>query len=158
MVFNMLFYIISGTNLLTGGPVPIFVFLPILEFRRKGIPNGVQTEWNFCDDLSWTRRLGDEVGDAMRQPRGWRARPYLVGPSWVSWPSSFAYIYSYTLKISRGAMKPLLHHRNLLYPWDPILGPFPASFGGGFDHWGLLHQHHCLSDEAWVVYHRPSGP
>ena len=41
---------------------------------------------------------------------GWRAQgvgraPYLVGPSWVSWPNSFAYIYSYTLKTSRGATK-----------------------------------------------------
>ena len=54
MGFNMLFYIIFGANLLTGGPVPVSVFSPILEFRRKGIPNGVQTEWNLRDDLSWT--------------------------------------------------------------------------------------------------------
>ena len=38
------FYIIFGTNLLTEGPVLVYVFLPILEFHRKGIPNGVQTE------------------------------------------------------------------------------------------------------------------
>ena len=44
MGFNMLFYIIFGTNLLTGGPEPVSVFLPILEFYRKGIPNGVQIE------------------------------------------------------------------------------------------------------------------
>ena len=37
-------------------------------------------------------------------------------------------------------------------------GLFRRSAGGGIDHGGLLHQHHCLSDEAWVVYHRPSGP
>ena len=29
---------------------------------------------------------------------------------------------------------------------------------GGFGHGGLLHQHHCLSDEASAVHHRPSGP
>ena len=56
MGFNMLFNIIFGTNLLTGGPVPVSVFLPILEFRRKGIPNGIQTEWNIRDDLSWSER------------------------------------------------------------------------------------------------------
>ena len=44
MGFNMLFYIIFGTNLLTEGPVPVFVFLHILEFCRKGISNGVQME------------------------------------------------------------------------------------------------------------------
>ena len=32
------------------------------------------------------------------------------------------------------------------------------SAGGGINHGGLLHQHHSLSDELWVVYHRPSGP
>ena len=42
MGFNMLFHIILGTNLLTGGPVPVYVFLPILEFYIKGIPNEVQ--------------------------------------------------------------------------------------------------------------------
>ena len=40
------FYIIFGTNLLTEGLVQIAVFLPISMFRRKGISNGVQTEWN----------------------------------------------------------------------------------------------------------------
>ena len=39
------FYIIFGTNLLTGGPVPLAVFfLPISVFCRKGISNGIQTE------------------------------------------------------------------------------------------------------------------
>ena len=52
----MLFYIIFGTNLLTGGLVPVPIFLPILEFYRKGIPNGVQTERNLREDLSWNKR------------------------------------------------------------------------------------------------------
>ena len=45
--FNTLFHIISGTNLLTGGPVPVSVFLSILEFRRKGIPNGIKRNETF---------------------------------------------------------------------------------------------------------------
>ena len=54
MGFILHFYIIFGTNLLTGGPAQIVVFLPISVFRRKGISNGVQTEWNFreCDFLN----------------------------------------------------------------------------------------------------------
>ena len=44
--FIIHFYIIFGTNLLTGGPAQNCCFLPVLGFRRKGIPNGVQTEWN----------------------------------------------------------------------------------------------------------------
>ena len=70
MGFNMLFYIIFGTNLLTGGPVPVSVFLPILEFRRKGIPNGVQTEQNFHDDFSWTRRQPGDLECKSEERRG----------------------------------------------------------------------------------------
>ena len=35
MGINMLFYIIFGTNLLTGGPAQNCCFLPILGFRKK---------------------------------------------------------------------------------------------------------------------------
>ena len=49
MGFIIHFYIIFGTNLLTGGPAQIAVFLPISVFRRKGISNGVQTEWNLWE-------------------------------------------------------------------------------------------------------------
>ena len=44
--FIIHFYIIFGTNLLTRGPAKNCCFLPILGFQRKGISNGVQTEWN----------------------------------------------------------------------------------------------------------------
>ena len=90
MGFNMLFYIIFGTNLLTGGPVPVAVFSPILVFRRKGISNGIQMERNLREDLSWNKRSpgdlewksemqrgGHEVEGA---PRGIGA-PTLMGPS-----------------------------------------------------------------------------
>ena len=46
MGFTKHFYIIFGSNLLTGGPTQIAVFLPISMFRRKGISNRVQTEWH----------------------------------------------------------------------------------------------------------------
>ena len=136
MGFNMLFYIIFGTNLLTGGPVPYPIFLPILEFRRKWIPNGVQTEWNLRDDLSWTKSNPEDLESKSGTPRGGheaggraqggRRAPTLVGPLWLHRPTSFAYIYSYTLKTSGSTTKPYFHRRNLLYPWDPILGPFLA--------------------------------
>ena len=61
MGFNMLFYIIFGTILLTEGLVPVSVFLPILEFCRKGIPNRVQMEWHLRDDLSWTESKPEDL-------------------------------------------------------------------------------------------------
>ena len=85
------FYIIFGTNILIEGPMPISVFVPILEFCRKGMRNGVQTEWNLRDDISWTeskpedlemkserQRGGHEAGG---RAQGGRRAPTLMGPS-----------------------------------------------------------------------------
>ena len=57
MGFILHIYIIFGTNLLTGGLGHIAVFLPILGFRRKGISNGVQTEWNLRDVIFGTNKI-----------------------------------------------------------------------------------------------------
>ena len=54
--FIIHFYIIFGTNLLTGGPAQNCCFLPISVFRRKGISNGVQTEWNLRERSFWNKR------------------------------------------------------------------------------------------------------
>ena len=70
MGLNMLFYIIFRTNLLTEGPVPVSVLLPILEFCRKGIPNGVQTEWHLRDDLSWTESKPEDLDMKSETQRG----------------------------------------------------------------------------------------
>ena len=116
MGFNMLFYIIFGTNLLTGGPV-LVVFLPISVFRRKGISNGIQTERNLHEDLSWNKRNPEDLELKYGTPRGGHEpggrAPTLIGPMELHRHTSFAYIYSYTLKTSGGAMKPLFHRRNL---------------------------------------------
>ena len=61
MGFTIHFYIIFGTNLLTQGPVQIAVFLPISVFRRKGISNGVQTEWNFRERDFWNKRDPEDL-------------------------------------------------------------------------------------------------
>ena len=53
MGFTLHFYIIFGTNLLTGGPAHIAVYLPISVFWRKGISKGVQTEWNLRESYFW---------------------------------------------------------------------------------------------------------
>ena len=86
MGFIIHFYIIFGTNLLTEG----LFFLPISVFRRKGISNRIQTEWNLREsyfwnkrnpgDLEWTSRKqwgGHEVG---RCAQGGQARPHPCGP------------------------------------------------------------------------------
>ena len=130
MGFNLPFYIIFWTNLLTKGPVQISIFFPISVFRIKGISNGVQTEWNLRESYFWNKRDPEDFEWTSRNHRGGHeaggAPSTLVGPSWLPWRISSAYIYPYTPKTSRSTTKPYLHHCNLLYPWDPILGPFPA--------------------------------
>ena len=144
MGFIIHFYIIFGTNLLTEGPAQIVVFLPISVFHRNGISNGIQTEWNLRErdfrnkrdpeDLEWTssnQRGGHEAGRRACPPG--RA-PHPRGPLVALLSDLFRlYIYSYTLETSDTEPKPYFHRRNLLYPWDPILGPFPALCRRG--HW-----------------------
>ena len=75
MGFIIHFYIIFGTNLLTEGPVQIAVFLPISVFCRKGIPNGMKPSGELFLEQTQSRRLGVDVKEATRRPRGRRARP-----------------------------------------------------------------------------------
>ena len=169
MGFNMLFYIIFGTNILTKGPVQIAVFLPISVFRRKGISNGIQTEWNLREDrfrnkhnpgdLEWMSRKQQGSHEAGgRAPGGWARPP----PSWGPRSSTDLLLSPiYTLIPWKHPGEPRNHFYTVatFYTREiPSWGLFRRSAGGGFDHGGLLHQHHSLSDDVWVVYHRPSGP
>ena len=116
------FYIIFGTNLLTQGPVQIAIFLPISVFRRKGISNGVQTEWNLRErdfwnkrdpeELEWTssnQRGGHEAGGA---PTPW-ALPPTRGPL-VAPPT-----YFFLLNILIYPENIREHHETLFPPLQP---------------------------------------
>ena len=87
MGFNMLFYIIFGTNLLTGGLVLVAIFCLFQCFAEKEY----QTEQKLREDLSWnkrnpgdlewkseTQRGGHEAGG---RAQGGRRTPTIVGPS-----------------------------------------------------------------------------
>ena len=62
--FIIHFYIIFGTNLLTGGLAQIAVFLPILVFRRKGISNGMKPSGKLFLEQKQSRELGVQAGEA----------------------------------------------------------------------------------------------
>ena len=130
MGFNLHFYMIFRTNLLTGGPARIAVFLPISVFRRKGISNGVQTEWNLQERDFWNERDPEDLECKSRSKRGDQEIggrvPCLLGPSSGHRRTSSSYIYPRTPKTSREPTKNNFHRRNLLYPRDPILEPLPA--------------------------------
>ena len=135
MGFTLHIYIIFGTNLLTGGPAHIAVFLPISVFRRKGISNRVQTEWNLRERDFWNERDLEDLECKSRSSWGGHERvgrpptgraPCLVGPSGGHRRTSSSYIYLRTPKTSRSTTKHNFHHRNLLYPRYLILEPSPA--------------------------------
>ena len=134
MGFILHIYIIFGTNLLTGGPARIAVFLPISVFRRKGTSNGVQTEWNLRERDFWNERDPEDLECKSRSSRGSHEiggrpqppigrAPCLVGPSGGHWRTSSSYISLRTPKTSREPLKKYFHHCNLLYLRDPILQP-----------------------------------
>ena len=89
MGFNLPFYLIFGTNLLTKGPVRIAVFLPISVFHRKGIPNGIQRNEIFtmmflgtnAIQETWSGRQGSNEAATMLEstPKGVGMPP----PSWA---------------------------------------------------------------------------
>ena len=79
MGFIMHFYITFGTNLLTEGPVQIagfFAYFSVSQKRNiKRNPNGTKPSRGYFFEQMQSRRLGVEVKEATRQPRGRRARP-----------------------------------------------------------------------------------
>ena len=85
--FIIHFYIIFGTNLLTGGLAQNCCFLPISEFRRKRISNGVQTEWNLRERDFRNEHDLEDLDPTSRKLRG-RGCTYPLGaPSTLVSPS-----------------------------------------------------------------------
>ena len=108
--FIIHFYIIFGTNLLTGGPAQNCCFLPISEFRRKRISNGVQTEWNLRERDFWNEHDPGDLDPKSRKLPGSHkvgghayppgAPSTLVGPTLLHRRTPSSYIYLRTPKRS----------------------------------------------------------
>ena len=104
------FYIIFGTNLLTGGPAQNCCFLPISVFRGNIISNGDQTEWNLRERDLLTERDPGDLDPTPRSSRGGHegggrappgAPPCLVAPLLLHWRTPSSYIYLRTPTRSR---------------------------------------------------------
>ena len=83
------FYIIFGTNLLTG-PNPNCSFLSYFSVSKKRnikrSPNGMKPSGKLFLERKQSRGLGVDVREASRQPRGREARPTPLGappPLWA---------------------------------------------------------------------------
>ena len=142
---------------------------PLIRLQRiyniKWSPNGMKPLGTWFLERTWSRGLGVHVKKRSRKPGGWRARPSLVGAppvSWAPWAATdllLAPIYTYVPR-----NHPESHWKTISTAVTFCIREIPSwslrrrSARGGIDHGGLLHQHHSLSDELWVVYHRPSEP
>ena len=75
----MHFYIIFGTNLLTGGPVQIAVFFAYFSVSQKRnikwSSNGMKPLGESFFEQTQSGRLGVDVKEATRRPRGREACP-----------------------------------------------------------------------------------
>ena len=143
--FTLHFYIIFGTNLLTGGPARIAVFCVFQCFEEKEYQTESKRNETFGSDLFGTNAIQEtwsgcqEANEAATRVEGaptpTGCAPYLVGPSGGHRPTSSSYIYPRTPKSSREPTKNNFHRRNLLYPRDPILEPSPALCRRGNRPW-----------------------
>ena len=89
------FYIIFGTNLLTGGPTQnccFFAYFSVSDKQNiKRSPNGIKSSETWFSRQTWSRRLGPHCKGSKRWSRGWGRPPIgcppigrapcLVGPS-----------------------------------------------------------------------------
>ena len=83
MGFNIHFYIIFGTNLLTGGPAQIAIFSYFSVSQKWNIkrsPSGMKPSGELFLERKRSRRLGVDVKQSTRRPRGREARPHPRGP------------------------------------------------------------------------------
>ena len=114
--FIIHFYIIFGTNLLTGGPAQnccFFAYFRVSKKRNiKRSPNGMKPSGTWFSERTWSRGLGPYVKTQPgRHEVGERAYPLgapstLVGPLLVHRRTPSSYIYLRTPKWSDMEPKP----------------------------------------------------
>ena len=150
--FIIHFYIIFGSNLLTGGPAQNCCFFCLFqcfgetEYQTESKRNETFGNVIFSSDKiqeTWT-----SVKKATRRSRGWRARPLA---SWAPQSSTDVLlppIYIHVPPNDRGrSQKPNSTAATFCIHEIPSWGLFRSSAEGGHHHGGLLH-HHSLSDEV----------
>ena len=146
------FYIIFGTNLLTGGPAQIAVFCLFQCFAEKEYQTESKRNETFGNVIFGTNVIqrtwsGRQVTDEEATRQG--ARP---PPSWapccstdVLLPPIYTYVPpNYQIRSQNPNSTTVTFCIHEISSW----GLLRSSAGGGIDHGGLLHQHHSLSDDV----------
>ena len=113
--FIIHFYIIFGTNLLTGGPAQIAVFCLFQSFAEKEYQMESERNETFGNVIFGTNVIqrtwsGSQATDEEATRQGGAPTPLgapstLMGPSWLHRPTSSSYKYLRTLKTSESSTK-----------------------------------------------------
>ena len=150
------FYIIFGTNLLTGGPAQncyfcLFQCFEETEYQTESKRNETFGNVIFSPDViheTWTLLQGTK--EAVTRVEG---APLGAPPT--SWPPCCSTdillppIYAYVSSTDqKGSQKPNSTVATFCIHEIPSWGLFRSSAGGGIQHGGLLHHHHSPSDEV----------
>ena len=121
MGFILHFYIIFGTNLLTGGPTQIAVFFAYFRVSPKRnikrSPNGMKPSGTWLLEQTWSRGLGVDVKQSTRRPRGRGCAYPLEAPSPLIAPQIYfflLYMFTYPANIQE-------HHETLFPPPQPYV-------------------------------------
>ena len=134
------------------------LFFACFLLRKKLIPNRVQTQRNFLENFSgpedtwWVEEVPKgclEGGTThLGASRGPGAPWWVVPTSVASRTASSPYKYPNVPKTLRVSTKQNSSRRKFQN----------HEIQSRHHHGGVHHPHWCLSDDAWVVHHRPTGP
>ena len=126
--------------------------------RKKSIPNRVQTQQNFLENFSmpedawWAKEVpeGCPKGSTthLGAPGGPSASWWVVPTSVASRTASLLYKYPNIPK----TLGQLTKHNSSRRKFQN------HEIQSRHHHGGVHHPHWCLSDDAWVVHCRPTGP
>ena len=158
MGFIIHFYIIFGTNLLTGGPSQNCCFCLFQSFAEKEYQteskrnetfgnvilrtNVIQRTWSLRKAINEeSTRQGACLPPWARPPPSWAPH----GSTDILLPPIYTYVPPNDQNRSQ---KPNSTAAPFCTREIPSWGLFRCSAGGGIDHGGLLHQHHSLSDDV----------
>ena len=141
--------------------LPVFGF-PEYQYQTKSKCH--ETFWRFFLDKRDTRSFerGPEDREGGHEPPGRAPGAAHPGASWAHlysiWPNSTSINSLKSGNQQRSPRNTFSAAASFCSREIPSGGLFRYSAGGGIDHGGALHQPCRPSDDAWVVYHRPSGP
>ena len=134
------------------------LFSALFLIYRKSISNGVQTQRKFLENFSGPEDIqraeevperGPEVGSTHHgAPEAHGAPWWVMPPSETFRTTSLLYKYPNIPETLGESMKINSSHRKFQN----------HQIQSRHHHGGVHHVHWCLSDDAWVVHCRPSGP